>query len=84
MDDGRASAVEYGQLPAAEYPMTEQHVRTLWRFANASAENMDVRDPPAVGTLLSEQLDSEALDPRPAVLLNEGPTGQSWTVLGER
>lgn len=83
MDDGRASCAEYGQLPPAEWGMTEQHVRTLWRLGAKSQENLITTGGyvPALGTLLSDHLETEQFDPTPAVLWNRGKTNQSWEVL---
>lgn len=81
MDDSRASCVKYGQLPPAEYRMTEQHIRVMWRKAKRSLSNIDgVADAPAVGSLLSDHLERERIDPHPAVLWNKGPTNQDWEV----
>jgi len=83
MDDSRASCVEYGQLPPTEYRMTEQHIRVLWRKAKETLSNIDgVANPPAVGSLLSDHLEREKIDPKPAVLWNNGRTNQDWEVLG--
>lgn len=83
MDDGRAACAEYGQLPPAEYPMTEQHVRTLWRLGKHGEETADATGAvPCLGVLLSSHLEEETLDPTPAVLWNRGRTNQAWEVLG--
>lgn len=84
MDEDRASCVKYGQLPPTEYRMTEQHVRVLWRQAKDTLANLDgVDDAPAVGSLLSDHLEREKIDPQPAVLWNRGRTNQDWEVLNE-
>lgn len=82
MDEGRASCYEYGQLPPAEYPMTEQHIRTLWRMAQQREENINgVSNTPHVGSLLSDHLERQRFDPNPAVLWNKGRSNQDWEVL---
>jgi hypothetical protein len=84
MDESRASCVKYGQLPPTEYRMTEQHVRVLWRQAKDTLGNLDVDDDtPAVGSLLSDHLEREKIDPQPAVLWNRGRTNHDWEVLNE-
>lgn len=81
-DEGRASAIKYGQLPPVEYRMTEQHIRILWRKAKETLSNIDgVVDVPAVGSLLSDHLEREKIDPKPAVLWDKGRANQDWEVL---
>jgi len=84
MDDSRRSCYRYGQLPPAEYRMTEQHVRTLWRLGKRTLNNIDHEgDVPHLGTLLSDFLEREHMDPAPAVLWNKGRTNQDWEVFSE-
>lgn len=84
MDEGRASCHKYGQLPPSEFPMTEQHIRTLWRLGKRAEQNVGGADRvPYLGSLLSEHLEVETVDPRPAVLWNKGRANQTWEVLGE-
>lgn len=84
MDEGRRSCYQYGQLPPAEYRMTEQHVRTLWRLGKRTLDNTEHSgDVPHLGALLSDFLEREHMDPEPAVLWNKGRTNQDWEVLGE-
>lgn len=84
MDDSRASCYNYGQLPPTEYRMTEQHIRTLWRLGKKTVGNIEtVSHIPNLGTLLSEHLETEQLDPAPAVLWNKGKTNQDWKVLSK-
>jgi len=83
-DDSREACFDYGQLPPAEFRMTEQHIRILWRLAKRSEQSLNFDgDTPAIGSLLSEQLQNEKISPRPALLWNRGKTNQDWTVLGE-
>lgn len=80
MSDGRQAAVNAGDLPAAEYPMTEQHIRTLWQLAKEQKDNISVSDAtPYIGSLLSDAvLPRTRGRGRPAVLWNKG--GQDWRV----
>ena len=80
-DEGRRSCYRYGHLPPAEFRMTEQHVRTLWRLAKRSEQQRGVANTPHIGALLSEHLEREQLDPTPAILWNRGQTNQDWEVL---
>jgi hypothetical protein len=80
MSDSRATVTRMGQLPPREYRMTEQHIRTLWRLAKETDASA-VTEPPALGALLSSQLEREQINPQPAVLVNQGPTNQNWEVL---
>jgi len=80
-DEGRRSCYRYGHLPPAEFRMTEQHVRTLWRLAKRSERRFGVTETPHIGALLSEHLEREQLDPTPAILWNRGQTNQDWEVL---
>jgi len=81
-DQSRVSCVRRGELPPAEFRMTEQHVRTLWRLGKRTRENstFDVDNPPALGVLLSDHLEQNQLDPTPAVLWNRGRSNQDWVV----
>jgi len=82
MDDGRASCARYGQLPPTEYRMTEQHSRTMWRLGDERAEALSgVGETPHLGVLLSDHLETEQLDPAPALLWNRGDSNQDWEVL---
>jgi len=83
MDESRQSCYRYGQLPPQEYRMTEQHIRCLWRWAKQSEENFaNVGRTPYIGSLLSDHLEREQVDPTPAVLWNKGRANQDWEVLG--
>lgn len=82
MDHGRRGCYNYNQLPPAEYRMTEQHIRSLWRYAkdatgDAFATSEETAD---IGGLLSDTLETPTEDPRPAVIWNNGPTNQNWEV----
>lgn len=78
---GRKEAIKRGQLPAREYNMTEQHVRTLWRLRKNAVENVGtISRGPAVGALLSTALGGDT-DPSPALLWS-GENGQNWRILG--
>lgn len=86
MDDTRQKVHELGQLPPAEYRMTEQHVRTLWRGVKLLGNMFDIGDPtgsdtPHVGSLLSDVLVEPSKDPSPAVLWNKSRHNQCWEVL---
>jgi hypothetical protein len=77
--ESRCRAIERGQLPAREYNMTEQHIRSLYRLRDKAANNAGVTGGPAVGSLLSTALDGDR-DPKPA-LLWKGENGENWRVL---
>jgi len=86
MDDTRQKVHELGQLPPAEYRMTEQHVRTLWRGVKLLGNMFGIDDPtgsetPHVGSLLSDVLVEPSKDPSPAVLWNKSRHNQCWEVL---
>ena len=81
MDESRQWCADADILPNAEYRMTEQHTRTLWRLANQTESNLNGnRRTPHIGSLLSSKLDGEA--GRPAVLWNAGSQNQDWEVFG--
>lgn len=83
-DESRATCCEYGQLPPAEFRMTEQHVRIMWRLGKQSLDGLDQSlESPFLGSMLSEHLEQECINPRPAVLWNRGTANQSWEVLGQ-
>lgn len=86
MDSGRQSCYEWTQLPPAEYRMTEQHIRSLWRDVKLFAEVLDIDDAsgpqtPHVGSLLSDALIEPSDSPSPAVLWNKTQKNQCWEVL---
>ena len=84
MDETRQGCYDWGQLPPAEYRMTEQHIRILWRdVKDIAGEELATSDKtPHIGSLLSDVLERPNQDPQPAVLWNEGNNNQSWEVLG--
>jgi len=84
MDDTRQGCYDWGQLPPAEYRMTEQHIRVLWRDVKeiAGEELATSEKTPNIGSLLSDVLEEPKQDPKPAVLWNDGSHNQSWEVLG--
>jgi len=86
MDETRQGCYDWGQLPPAEYRMTEQHVRTLWRGVKLLGDIFDLEDPtdsntPHVGSLLSDVLVEPSNNPSPAVLWNKSRHNQCWEVL---
>jgi len=83
MSEGQQIAVDSGALPRAEYPMTEQHIRALWRLSNRADKTLDgFEDTPLLGSLLSDALIPRNSAPgRPAVLWNAG--GQDWEVFND-
>lgn len=86
MDSTRQQCHTFNQLPPAEYRMTEQHVRTMWRMLKEertciSAEKATSDDTPHIGALLSDILVSPSDDPAPAVLWNKTSHNQKWEVL---
>jgi len=82
MDTGRRSCFEYNQLPPAEYRMTEQHIRLLWRYVKdaTTEDHATGTETPNIGGLLSDMLQRPSDDPKPAVLWNATPTNQDWEV----
>lgn len=81
MDETRRGCHDWGQLPPAEYRMTEQHVRTMWRLVKeAGVRGATDSHTPHIGSLLSDALTTPSADPAPAVLWNKGQTNQSWEV----
>jgi len=83
MDQTRRECYNWGQLPPAEFRMTEQHVRTMWRVAKVmGGEKATSGDTPHVGSLLSDALEQASVDPTPAVLWNKSRHNQRWEVLG--
>jgi len=81
MDETRQECYSWGQLPPAEYRMTEQHIRTMWRMVKETGINgATEEDTPHIGSLLSDVLVEPSPDPSPAVLWNAGATNQSWEV----
>jgi diadenosine tetraphosphatase ApaH/serine/threonine PP2A family protein phosphatase len=84
MDETRQKCYNWGQLPPAEYRMTEQHIRSLWRIVKqVGGEGATNEDTPHIGSLLSDVLEEPNTEPTPAVLWNKGPRNQSWEVLAE-
>jgi len=83
MDETRQDCYDWGQLPPAEYRMTEQHIRTLWRDVKEITGEKVATSPgtPNIGSLLSDVLEQPKQDPEPAVLWNGGSNNQSWEVL---
>jgi hypothetical protein len=86
MDSTRQSCYEWAELPPAEYRMTEQHIRSLWRDVKLFAEVLDIDDAsgpqtPHVGSLLSDALIEPSDSPSPAVLWNKTQKNQCWEVL---
>ncbi len=81
MDETRQSCYHYGQLPPAEYRMTEQHIRDLWReVKQTGVDGATGPETPHIGSLLSGILEKPSNDPAPAVLWNAGRHNQSWEV----
>lgn len=79
MDESRQWCADADILPDAEYRMTEQHTRTLWRLANQTESNLNgVGATPHIGALLSGKLDGGGR--HPAVLWNQGSQNQDWEV----
>lgn len=85
MDSTRQSCYEWGQLPPAEFRMTEQHIRLLWRDVKeiAGHEKATAKQTPSIGALLSDVLIQPTDSPNPAVLWNEGTQNQNWEVFDE-
>lgn len=82
MGENRQGCYDWGQLPPAEYRMTEQHIRTMWRLVKQiSGEQATDSNTPHIGSLLSNVLITPSTDPNPAVLWNKGPRNQCWEVL---
>jgi len=83
MDDTRQGCYDWGQLPPAEYRMTEQHIRVLWRDVKemTGEELASSEKTPDIGSLLSDILEEPKQDPKPAVLWNDGSHNQGWEVL---
>lgn len=82
MDETRQGCYDWGQLPPAEYRMTEQHIRTMWRMVKEiGREDATGSDTPHVGSLLSDALMTPSTDPEPAVLWNKSRHNQCWEVL---
>ena len=82
MDETRQGCYDWGQLPPAEYRMTEQHIRTMWRMVKEIAgEDATASDTPHIGSLLSDALAAPSSDPKPAVLWNKNSHNQCWEVL---
>lgn len=81
MDETRRGCYDWGQLPPAEYRMTEQHIRTLWRLVKEIDDKATDPETPHIGSLLSDVLTTPAANPTPAVLWNRGDTNQDWEVL---
>lgn len=77
-DEGRKWCTEANILPRAEFKMTEQHTRLLWRLSKR--DDITIDEPPYIGALLSTNIDDETR-PRPAVLWNEGNRNQNWEVI---
>jgi hypothetical protein len=77
-DEGRKYCSRVNVLPRAEFRMTEQHTRTLWRLSKR--DNISIDEPPYIGALLSTNLD-KGDQVRPAVLWNEGDDNQNWEVI---
>jgi hypothetical protein len=81
MDETRQKCYSWGQLPPAEYRMTEQHIRTMWRMVKESdVKGAADSHTPHIGSLLSDVLAAPSADPAPAVLWNKGRSNQSWEV----
>jgi hypothetical protein len=81
MDESRKWCADAGMLPDAEYRMTEQHTRTLWRLANKSKSNFTTAGgTPHIGSLLSSKIDGNGR--QPALLWNAGSQNQDWEVFG--
>jgi len=81
MDESRQWCADADILPDAEYRMTEQHTRTLWRLADRFQSNLDTSAAaPHIGALLSSKLDGNGQ--QPAVLWNRGSQNQDWEVFG--
>jgi hypothetical protein len=84
MDETRQKCYKWGQLPPAEYRMTEQHIRCLWRMVKQiGGESATNPDTPHIGSLLSDVLEEPSTEPTPAVLWNQSRHNQSWEVLAE-
>lgn len=85
MDKGRRNCHNYDQLPPSEYRMTEQHIRCLWRYVKDATGKAFATstETPNIGGLLSDALETPSEQPHPAVLWNQGPTGQKWEVFHE-
>jgi hypothetical protein len=83
MSEGRQDCYqERGELPPAEYRMTEQHIRTMWRMVKQFDNDSRIAgETPHVGALLSNALSTPATDPKPAVLWNRTRNNQDWEVL---
>jgi hypothetical protein len=81
----RQQCHKFKQLPPAEYRMTEQHIRTLWRMVKERTVVDDKRavsdETPHIGALLSDVLIKPSTDPAPAVLWNKTQHNQRWEVL---
>jgi hypothetical protein len=84
MDETRRGCYDWGQLPPAEFRMTEQHTRVLWRDVKemAGEQKATSDETPNIGALLSDVLEHPSGDPTPAVLWNGGSHNQDWEVLG--
>lgn len=84
MDETRQGCYNWGQLPPAEYRMTEQHTRLLWRDVKelVGEDTATADTTPNVGALLSDVLEEASDDPAPALLWNAGQSNQAWEVLG--
>jgi len=82
MDQTRQGCYDWGQLPPAEYRMTEQHIRTMWRWVkHIGDEAATDSQTPHIGSLLSDVLVEPSDDPAPAVLWNKSRHNQHWEVL---
>lgn len=80
----RRVCTRLGQLPPAEFRMTEQHIRSLWRLGKRSQREFDADvDAPHLGALLSTHLERRQVNPNPAVLWDRGQSNQDWTVFGD-
>lgn len=81
MDTGRRFC-SHSQLPPSEYRMTEQHIRLLWRYVKdaTTEDHATGYETPNIGGLLSDMLEQQTDDPKPAVLWNDSPNNQDWEV----
>jgi len=82
MDETRQGCYDWGQLPPAEYRMTEQHIRGMWRWVRQMGGDAATESrTPHIGSLLSDVLVKPSDDPAPAVLWNKSRHNQHWEVL---
>lgn len=89
MSESRQSCHGRGELPPAEYTMTEQHIRALWRDVKRREQNISLSQSPHIGALLSDRLENlnqtQATLTRssPAILWNRGRSNQDWQVFSD-